>query len=491
MAADLVPTLLQFQPGAVQLKSRREYDHEARSFAVQLANLPAALWPQDVEAEQRVLGILNPSVNTMAYAYVLRHRIASLLEKRSVPESLKPGGALWGSLVLFFETADAVQLRYVGAEWRRLVEFTEQIARAAGSPGLAIAPIRSAMVRLDATTGTFTSTHLAFLRLCMETRSYAAAEPILDNYIHTLPARIPSCVREGLEYSVACADVVSSGEYMHQASGHSEKVGLQDVQEYYVLGAMAYVGLRKFKKAQHFLEFVLMVPAGNVANGLMLEAYKKWVLLRCLVGDATSALPRTANSTAMRQVKSASKAYEALAEAYEQVGNLAKLKAQIKAGEEMWAEDGNQGLVQALLGSQMRAYVSQLSRTYSAIPVSKIAAHLGAEAEEIGPYLAGLIQDGQLNARLEGTEVLRFFVDATQGPLARTEKQQQRALLAQTVQTQALAEQVQEADYRLWLTREVLEHAKRTNKRTGQGGDGMDTAWEEGVDVDEDLMTDL
>lgn len=71
----------------------------------------------------------------MAYAYVLRHRIASLLEKRSVPESLKPGGALWGSLVLFFETADAVQLRYVGAEWRRLVEFTEQIARAAGSVG--------------------------------------------------------------------------------------------------------------------------------------------------------------------------------------------------------------------------------------------------------------------------------------------------------------------------------------------------------------------
>jgi len=81
--------------------------------------------------------ILNPSVNSMAYAHVLRHRIAALLEKRSVCESLKPGGALWGSLVLFLETADPVQLRYVGAEWRRLVEFTEQIARAAGSVRLA------------------------------------------------------------------------------------------------------------------------------------------------------------------------------------------------------------------------------------------------------------------------------------------------------------------------------------------------------------------
>jgi len=217
------------------------------------------------------------------------------------------------------------------------------------------------MTRLDATTGTFTSNHLLFLHLCMETRSYAAAEPILDNYIHTLPARIPSCVREGLEYSVPCADVVSSGEYIHQSSGHSDKVWLQDVQEYYVLGAMAYLGLRQFKKAQQFLEFVLMVPACNVANGLMLEAYKKWVLVRCLVGDAVgvvvvvweglgagtntttqaSPLPRTANSIAMKQVKSASKAYDALAEAYEQVGNLAKLKAQIKAGEGLWAEVGD------------------------------------------------------------------------------------------------------------------------------------------------------
>jgi COP9 signalosome complex subunit 3 len=139
------------------------------------------------------------------------------------------------------------------------------------------------MVRLDPTTGTFTTAHLSFVQLCVETRSYAAAAPILDNYIHTLPAKIPNVVREGLEYSVPCADVASSGDYIHQSSGHSEKVSLADVQEYYVLGAMAYLGLRQFRKAQHFLEHVLVVPAANVANGLMLEAYKKYVLVSCLV----------------------------------------------------------------------------------------------------------------------------------------------------------------------------------------------------------------
>jgi COP9 signalosome complex subunit 3 len=210
------------------------------------------------------------------------------------------------------------------------------------------------MLRLDPTTGTFTSFHLSFVQLCMETRSYAAAVPILDNYIHSIPAKIPASVREGLEYSVPCADVATSGEYIHQGSGHSEKVVLADVQEYYLLGAMAYLGLRQFKKAQQFLEHVLVVPAGNVANGLMLEAYKKWVLVNCLVdsavwntrhvGNAISnsaqggAIPRTVNVNAIKQVKSASKAYEAVAEAYTHLGNLPKLKAQIKAGAETWAE---------------------------------------------------------------------------------------------------------------------------------------------------------
>ena len=131
-------------------------------------------------------------------------------------------------------------------------------------------------------------THLAFIRICVETRSYAAAQPILDNYIHSLPAKIPNAVREGLEYSVPCADIAGSGEYIHESSGHSEKVSLADVQEYYILGAMAYLGLRQFEKARKFLEHVLVVPSNNVANGLMLEAYKKWALVSCLVDGKVS-----------------------------------------------------------------------------------------------------------------------------------------------------------------------------------------------------------
>lgn len=138
------------------------------------------------------------------------------------------------------------------------------------------------MFRLDPTTGTFTLTHLQFIRICLDTRSYAAALPILDNYIHSLPSLIPPLIKESLEYSVPAADHSNSGEYIHARSGHTDKITIQDVQEYYVLGAMAYIGLHKYKKAREFLEHVLVVPSNNVANGLMLEAYKKWILVSCL-----------------------------------------------------------------------------------------------------------------------------------------------------------------------------------------------------------------
>ncbi|OAL01262.1 hypothetical protein IQ06DRAFT_293363 [Phaeosphaeriaceae sp. SRC1lsM3a] len=497
MAVDLVELLLEFQPDSPELKHKRDYDQQARKFVSELSNVSASQWQKGADSPQDALTLLNPAVNSIAYAFALRHRIHAVADKRSVPDSLQPGGELWNKLVLWLETFDPVQMRYAGLEWKKLVDLVEQIARVVGSPSLAIAPMRSAMIRLDPTTGTFTSIHLSFIQLCMETRSYAAAEPILDNYIHSLPSKIPASVLQGLEYSVPCADVATSGEFIHHSSGHTDKVTLSDLQEYYLLGAMAYLGLRQFTKARHFLEHVLVAPSANVANGFMTEAYKKWVLVSCLVDATDASVPRTANGNAIKQVKAVSKAYEALAEAYTQLGNLSKLKAQIKAGADTWAEDGNSGLVTEVQNSQMRSYVSRLSRTFSAIPVSNIARNLGGSAEETTQYLETLIKGGYLNARLEqsdkseGGTVLRFFLDPAQGPLAKTEKQQQHALFEQTTRTNILAEQVKDADYRVTLTKEFVDHLKRQNKKQGAGGDAMDTAWDDGLDAEEDIMVDM
>lgn len=145
----------------------------------------------------------------------------------------------------------------------------------------------------------------------------------------------------------------------------------------------------------------------------------------------------------------------------------------------------------------MRTYVVKLSQTFSSIPVSNIANNVGATPDEIAQYLDTLIKDGFLNARLEHSDkanagvVLRFYLDPTEGPLAKSEKQQQQALFEQTLRTNILAEQVKDADYRLTLTKEYAEHLKRINKRQASAGEAMDTAWDDGVDAEEDIMVDL
>ncbi len=48
-------------------------------------------------------------------------------------ESLRPGGAKWTQATAFLQKCDPIQMRYVGHEWRRLVEAVEQMARRANA----------------------------------------------------------------------------------------------------------------------------------------------------------------------------------------------------------------------------------------------------------------------------------------------------------------------------------------------------------------------
>ncbi|KAF2106306.1 hypothetical protein BDV96DRAFT_336645 [Lophiotrema nucula] len=499
MAGEVLAHLLEFQPSAPEVQQKREYDAAARQFVAKVSNISHPHFLKGAETSGDVLEILHPESNSIAYIFALHARISALSDakfQKGIPDQLRPGGYIWNKVENFMQNFDPVQVRYVGQEWRRLMDYLERVARLMGSPGVAISPIRSGLLRLDPLSGTFTLTHLYFIRLCMETRSYTAALPILDNYISSLPSTLPAAILQGMEYSSPSANHVVSGEYIHAKSGHTDKITMADVQEYYVLGAMAYLGLSQFNKAKQFLEHALVAPANNVANGLMLEAYKKWVLLSCLVDGTIKGLPRTANTAAIKQIRTSSKAYEALADAYTQLRNLPKLKAQINAGKDLWAEDGNTGLVKELLEQQQKLYISWLSRTYSAIPVTNFAGNLGLTKDELTGKLEELINKGQLNATIQRSgagDILRFFLDPTQGPLAKTETQQQQALYEQTQRTNLLAEQVKSADYRLSLTKEYIEHIKRQNKKmaANASGEPMDTTWDDGMEAEEDLMGDL
>lgn len=75
--------------------------------------------------------MLDPTTNSIAYAFTLRHRIEATNKKGADP--FRPGVPLWNKLVLFLESFDPVQMRYAGEQWRKLVEYAELTARNEGA----------------------------------------------------------------------------------------------------------------------------------------------------------------------------------------------------------------------------------------------------------------------------------------------------------------------------------------------------------------------
>lgn len=135
------------------------------------------------------------------------------------------------------------------------------------------------MLRLDPSTSCFTSTHLLFVRLCLHTKSFRAALPILDNDIFQFPTI--DIVSRSLP--LPCAHHESSSTFITTASGLSHNLQYQDHLTYFLYGAMLYLGLKQWERALLFLEIVIVSPASNTASMIQVEAYKKWVLVGLLL----------------------------------------------------------------------------------------------------------------------------------------------------------------------------------------------------------------
>jgi len=173
--------------------------------------------------------------------------------------------------------------------------------------------MRNAILRLDPTSSTFTSSHLLFLRACVESGLYRLALPILDRDIYSLP----SDPVKGIDELPLCADGQLSCTYITKASGITEELKLHHVQEYYMLGAQVYTGLRNYDRARLFLELALSVPTrDNALNIYMVEAYKKLVLIGLLCQGRPYKVSGLVDQAPLKNIQSLSKPYEALAEAF-------------------------------------------------------------------------------------------------------------------------------------------------------------------------------
>lgn len=75
---------------------------------------------------------LDPSLHSIPYLLILHFQVRSSQSRAGdqLPQSIRPGGQLWPKAALILRNFDPIQVRYVGKEWRELVELVGQAAQA-------------------------------------------------------------------------------------------------------------------------------------------------------------------------------------------------------------------------------------------------------------------------------------------------------------------------------------------------------------------------
>lgn len=117
---------------------------------------------------------------------------------------------------------------------------------------------------------------------------------------------------------------------------------------------MIYIGLKKWGRALHFLNLVISAPSVGTVSMVMVEAYKKWVIVSLLekgmvrldlclslLNVVTNnnyqaiSLPSVTAPHAAKTYRALARPYDALADAFKS-GDLDRLKGEIDIGQTVW-----------------------------------------------------------------------------------------------------------------------------------------------------------
>ncbi|KAI4172987.1 MAG: hypothetical protein LQ348_006662 [Seirophora lacunosa] len=456
----LLPQLLSFPPHPPPPLplSDQVYDKEIKTLRLVLNEIPGNALTGGVPNGGDLLDILDPSINTLPYLYVLLAHIHAGKQKVIIGESL------WQKTSNFLERFDPVQVRYVGVEFRRIILFMRD----------------TALVSNRAST-------------------FRAAKPVIDKDLY----EFPSVAKTHPSGQLPCSQHDTSSGFITDQTELSGSLSYRDVLQYFFYGAMVYMALREWSRALLFLEIVLTAPTKSNASQIQVEAYKKWVLANLLArGEAPGALPKTTSPQVAKNVRALGRPYEALGEIFKdglaKEQDVRRLNAEIHTGHPRWLEDHNLSLVLQVLDAYRQFSIARLELTYAALPLLIVTQRTSRDPEdhaETAQYVAMMISKGQLNAALDKRSqdpqswILRFAISST-GPQARSEQEQYEELVKQASRTAKLADHVRETDRKLSLSKEYINWMKQA-KNESNAPQGEDSSMSSRLPFDEeDIMGD-
>ncbi|EAA58307.1 hypothetical protein AN5798.2 [Aspergillus nidulans FGSC A4] len=460
------------------------YDHQLRDLIAYLKQPGVAPSTADING---YLEAISPAVHSLSYLYLLRIRIQQLQEKTAVgvPNDLQPGGTLWNQTVKFLRSFDPIQIRYVGHEWRELVDSVANAALSVSKPILAVKMIRDALERLN-TAGVFTSLHLMLVKLALLSSSYTYVLPVLDKLL----CHFPSDTQNAHAGILLCSEHEPSTVFFTDSSGFSANLTYRDHLQFYMYSGMVYMALKKWDQASHCLGIVISAPTANSVSKIMVEAYKKWVLANLLGHGKLFSVPNLVAPHVTRVYQSLSKPYISLAEAFEK-RDFQRLRTEISLGQTIW---------RAVFEAYDKFLIIKLGKTFSALTMPDVlqrASSCSKGSRDIEEFVVSLVMTKELRAKLshspgnETTTMLRFPLSSQSHALR--EEHIRFRLIQKEAALNTISRAITQTKITLETSHENLQVIAKNQKLAGsseRSGVVGSTEADGGGDLDEDLMGD-
>ena len=103
----------------------------------------------------------------------------------------------------------------------------------------------------------------------------------MDRQIYLFPTITGQAYQKHYRH-LPCAVHESDNAFFTDNSDFSSKLTYRDCLQYLLYGSMVYMALKQWSKAQHCLSMVIASPVTNSVSKIMVEAYKKWILVSLL-----------------------------------------------------------------------------------------------------------------------------------------------------------------------------------------------------------------
>ena len=181
---------------------------------------------------------------------------------------------------------------------------------------------------------------------------------------------------------------------------------------YYYYGGMIYTVLKKFDRALYFFEQAVTCPA-TATSLIMIEAYKKYVLVSLILEGKFVALPKYTSSVIYRWIKSYVNCYQELISAYSQ-GSVSKLSEIVNMHSSYFIQDKNMGLVKQVVDSLVKRNIQKLTKSFITLSLYDVIvrANLDCSIEEVEKKLLEMIKQGEIFGKIDKqSKMVKFYDD--------------------------------------------------------------------------------